>query len=113
MDESYVLNEHPAGVEQKIYRNSTDTTSNHTYGVIAYLPGLDGTSHVLIIQGLNMAATQAAADTLFNASVIQPVLQQAALPGGALRPFELLVETTSIGATTPGAQIIATRIYPR
>ena len=58
-----------------------------------------------------MAATQAAADMLFNAPGIQPVLQQARLPGGALRPFELLVETTSIGATAPTAQIVATRIY--
>jgi len=111
VDESYVLNEHPAGAEQRIYRNSTDATSNHTYGEIAYLPGLDGAGHVLIIQGLNMAATQAAADMLFNAAAIAPILRQAELPNGALRPFELLVETTSIGATAPGAQIIATRIY--
>jgi hypothetical protein len=119
VDESYVLNEHPAGGEQKIYRNSVGTSSagssgaasNHTYGAIAYLPSLDGAGHVLIIQGLNMAATQAAADTLFNAGEIQPVLRQAVLPDGTLRPFELLVETTSIGATAPGAQIIATRFY--
>jgi hypothetical protein len=111
VDESYVLNEHAIGTEQKIYRNSTDATSNHTYGAIAYLPSLDGAGHVLIVQGLNMAATQAAADMLSNTSVIQPVLRQATLPDGALRPFELLVETTSIGATAPGAQIIATRMY--
>jgi hypothetical protein len=113
VDESYVLNEHPAGVEQKAYRNSTDPASNHTYGAIAYLPSLDGAGHVLIIQGLNMAATQAAADLLFNAGAIKPVLQQATLPNGALRPFEILIETTSIGATAPGAQLIATRIYPQ
>jgi hypothetical protein len=111
VDESYVLNEHPTGVDQNIYRNSTEATSNHTYGAIAYLPNLDGAGHVLIVQGLNMAATQAAADMLFNTSMIQPVLRRATLPDGALRPFELLVETTSIGATAPGAQIIATRIY--
>jgi hypothetical protein len=113
VDESYVLNEHPSGMEQKIYRNSTGAASNHTYGAIAYLPNLDGAGHILIIQGLNMAATQAAADSLFNADVIRPILRQAAIPGGTLRPFELLVETTSIGATAPGAQIIATRIYPQ
>ena len=113
VDDSYVLNEHPSGSEQKIYRNGADETSNRTYGTIAYLPDLDGAGHVLIIQGLNMAGTQAAADTLFNVNVIKPVLQQAALPNGKLRPFELLVETTSIGATAPSAQLIATRIYPQ
>jgi hypothetical protein len=113
VDEQYVLNEHPIGAEQKFYRNSTETTSNHTYGAIAYLPSLDGVGHVMIIQGLNMAATQAAADTLFDAAVIKPVLQQATLPNGTLRPFELLVETTSIGATAPGARLVATRIWPQ
>ena len=112
VDDSYVLNEQPVGSEQKIYRNGTDPTSNHTYGAIAYLPNLDGTGHVLIVQGLNMAATQAAADILFNADETKSILQQAVLPNGTLRPFELLIETTSVGATAPGAQIIATRIYP-
>ena len=71
-----------------------------------------GTEGVLIIQGLNMAATQAAADALFDAGIIQPVLQKAKLPHGALRPFELLIETTSVGAAAPGVRIVATRIYP-
>jgi hypothetical protein len=108
---SYVLNEHPQDGEQKVYNNGADATANQTYGAVAFLPGLEGTGHVLIIQGLNMAGTQAAADTLFNAKLIKPVLQQAGLPNGALKPFELLVETSSIGATAPGAQIIATHFY--
>lgn len=112
VDESYVTNTHPIASEQRVYRNGTSSAASSTYGTIAYLPGLDGAGHVLIIQGLNMAATQAAADALFNASIIQPVLQQARMPHGALRPFELLIETTSVGASAPGARIVATRIYP-
>jgi hypothetical protein len=112
VDQSFVLNEHPVGAEQKVYRNGTDGTTNLTYGAIAYLPSLDGTGRVLIIQGLNMAATQAAADTLFNEKAMEPILRQATLPNGSLKSFEFLVETSSIGATAPGAQIIATRFYP-
>jgi hypothetical protein len=80
--------------------------------VIDYMPNFDDGGHVLIIQGLNMAATQAAAETLFNAPVMKPILQRATLPNGSLKPFELLVETSSIGATAPEAEIIATRFYP-
>jgi hypothetical protein len=112
VDESFVLNQHATGREQTIYRNGTDATANHTYGVIDYLPSLDAAGHVLIIQGLNMAATQAAAEILFNAQAMKPILQQATLPNGSLKPFELLVETNSIGATAPKAEIIATRFYP-
>ncbi len=110
-DESYVLNEHPIGTEEKLYRNATDQTPGPTYGVVAYLPEPGGVGHALVIEGLNMAATQAAADTLFNPNLIEPVLRQAQLPDGSLRPFEYLIETTSIGAAAPGSQIIATRIH--
>ncbi len=112
VNQSFVLNQHPVGSEQKTYANGTDATSNRTYGVIDYVPSLDGLGHVLIIQGLNMAATQAAADTLFNARVMRPILQQAT-SNGQLQPFELLVETNSIGATAPEVQIIATRFNPQ
>lgn len=112
VDDSYVLNVHPSGTEQKIYRNDTSTVRSSTYGSIAYLTGLGGKGHVLIIQGLNMAGTQAAADALFNSAIIRPVLEQAKLPDGTLRSFELLVHTANVGATAPEVQVIATRIYP-
>jgi hypothetical protein len=111
VNQSFVLNEHPVGAEQKRYVNGTGT-ANRTYGAIDYLPSLDGTGHVLIIQGLNMAATQAAADTLFSLEEMKPILRQAVRPDHSVKSFELLVETSSIGATAPGAQIIATRFYP-
>jgi hypothetical protein len=111
VDQSLVLNERQTGKEQKQYLNGTGQMVNRTYGVIDYLPNLDGGGHVLIIQGLNMAATQAAADVLFYSPDMRPILDRARLPNGSLRSFELLIQTSSIGATDPGAQIIATRFY--
>ena len=37
-----------------------------TFGVIAVTSNLDGTGHVLLIEGINMAGTEAAADYLFS-----------------------------------------------
>ena len=111
VDESFVRNEQPKGGEQAVYRNGTAATPNQTYGVIDFLPSLDGAGHVLIIQGLNMAATQAAAETLFDAQAMRPILKQASRSNGSLKSFELLVETSSIGATAPGGQMIASRFY--
>jgi hypothetical protein len=113
VDQSFVLNEHPLRTESPKYINGSDGMANQTYGAIDYLPGLDGTGHVLIIQGLNMAGTQAAADVLFNPEAMQPILQKASLPNGDLKSFELLVETKSIGANAPRAHVIAARFYPR
>jgi hypothetical protein len=112
VDQSFVQNERPVGVEQTRYLNGTAAGANQTYGVIDYLSSLDGIGHVLIIQGLNMAATQAAADVLFNSKEMGPILKEAKLADGSLKSFELLIETSSIGATAPGSQIIATRFYP-
>jgi len=113
VDQSYVLNKHPSRGESPKYFNGTNDVANQTFGVIDYLPGIDGSGHTLIIQGLNMAATQAAADTLFNADAMKPILQQASLPNGDLKSFELLVETKSIEANAPESHIIAARFYDR
>lgn len=113
VDQSFISNKHPLSAEQAKYVNGTGGTADHTYGVIDYLPNLDGTGHVLILQGLNMAGTQAAADILFNSAQIEPVLKHAALLDGSLKPFELLFETTSIGASAPDARILSTRFYPK
>ncbi len=113
VDRSFLVNQHPQAGEATIYRNATAGELDHTYGTVAYLPGAGGAGHILLVQGLNMAATQAAADILFDARAIQPVLAQAAGRDGTLRPFELLVETTSINAAAPEARIIATRVYPQ
>lgn len=111
VDRSFIRNVNPAPGEQAIYENGPDTADNHTYGTIDYLPSLDGEGHVLILQGLNMASTQAAADVLFDSKAIRSVLEQARRPDGSLRPFELLIETRSIGANAPDARILATRFY--
>ena len=113
VDRSFIVNQHPLTGEEAVYHNETNSTLNRTYGTVVYLPDAGGAGHVLLIQGLNMAATQAAANILFNKKAIAPVLTQAARRDGFLRPFELLVETTSIGAAAPEARVIATRIYPQ
>ena len=112
VDQSFISNKHPLSTEQTTYVNGTGGTADHTYGVIDYLPNLDGTGHVLILQGLNMAGTEAAADILFNRAQIEPVLKHAALSDGSLKPFELLFETSTIGASAPDAHILSTRFYP-
>lgn len=105
VDNSSITNLQPRPGEQKVYRNDP----SKTYALVDYLPNLSGTGHVLILQGLSMAGTQAAADVLFNASEIRPVLAKATLPNGTLKPFELLIETDNVGATSPGSRIIASR----
>lgn len=113
LNDSWILNQTPKPGEAKSYENNWDGPSHQTYAVIAFLPNLNSNGRVLLIQGLDMAGTQAAAELLFHESAIGPILSQAALPSGVLRSFEVLLQTTSIGSNAPSARIIATRFYPQ
>jgi hypothetical protein len=112
VNECRIVNLHPAPGERPAYASPAKDPSQQTFAVIAFLPNLSRTGHLLLIGGLNMAGTQAAADMLFDSKSIQPILQRARLPDGSLQPFELLVETSSLGAEALPSRIIAARYGP-
>jgi hypothetical protein len=91
------------------YKNLWDEESHRTYAVLAFVPSLDGVGHVILLEGLNMAGTQAAADFLLDEQSIDPILRKARLSDGTFQPFELLLETRSIDADSPKAHVIAER----
>lgn len=109
VDDSFILNRHPLAGESAEYKNLWDEDSHRTYAVLAFVPSLDGAGHVFLLEGLNMAGTQAAGDFLLDEQSIDPILQKAKLGDGSFEPFELLLETRSIGADAPKARVIAER----
>ncbi len=106
-----IVNTHPLPNEATSFRSITGDPTNRTYGVIAYVPNLDNTGHVLLIEGVNMAGTQAAGDFLFSPEQMQPILERALNAKGGFEPFEILVETTSIGAAASRTRVLSERIY--
>lgn len=112
VDRSFIVNRHPQAGEHAQYANGTAEGHAPTFATVAYLPDTGGAAHVLIVEGLNMAGTQAAANILFSPAAMRPVLRAASGPGGRLHAFEMLIETTSVNASAPAARVIATRVYP-
>lgn len=110
---SFIRNTDPHAGELPIYQNDATAPSHQTYGVIALTHNLNSAGSVLIVEGLTMAGTQAAVDTVFDSHAVQPILEKARNEDGSLRPFEILIETRSFGSNSPQANIVATRIYPR
>ena len=94
-------NLYPRPGEAAIY--TTKGQEEQTYGIIAYLPNLTNSGHVLIVAGLNSAGTQAAAAFLLDPSSMMPILQRATMPRGDLQPFEVLVGAGNVAtnASTP------------
>jgi hypothetical protein len=111
MQGAVVINARPQPGEAATYVSHWNEPAHESYAIISYLPNLSGTGHLLLLQGLDVAGTQAAAETLFHPAAIAQILQQATRPDGSLRHFEILLRTTSIESNSMGTQVIATRIY--
>jgi hypothetical protein len=110
---SHILNRHPQAGELPVYENDANGPSHRTYAVIGLVPNLNNTGWVLLAEGLTMAGTQAAVDTLFNRSMMGPLLDQFKNADGSLNPFEILIETRSFGSDSPQASVVATRMYKK
>jgi hypothetical protein len=110
---SHIVNRSPQAGELSVYANDATGPSHRTYAVIGFVPNLNNTGWVLLVEGLTMAGTQAAVDTLFNRGVMRPVLAQFRNADGSLNSFEILIETRSFGSDAPQASIVSTRVYKK
>lgn len=107
-----IVNTHPLANEAASFRSVTGDPSNRTYGLIAYVPNLENTGHILVVEGVNMAGTQAAGDFLFSPEQMQPTLERARDTEGNLQSFEILLETTSIGSAASRSRVVSERVHP-
>lgn len=101
-------NLYPRSGESSIY--TTKGQEDRTYGIIAYLPNLTDSGHVLIVAGLNTAGTQAAAAFLLDPRAMMPILQQARTAHGDLQPFELLVGAGNVATNASTPHVVLERI---
>lgn len=106
-----IINSNPQQGEAASYASHWNEPAHETFALIAFLPNLGGNGHLLLLQGLDVAGTQAAAETLFHQNAIAAVLRRATRPDGSLRYFEILLRSTSIESNATGTQVIASRVY--
>lgn len=111
MESASIVNAGPMKGESAAYASHWNEPAHETYALILFVPNLADSGHVLVIEGLDVAGTQAAAELLFHSEPIAPILHDAKGPDGSLRPFEILLRATSIQSSAEGTQIIATRIH--
>jgi hypothetical protein len=110
MEGALIVNEKPQPGEQASYESHWNEAAHETFALIAFRPNLGDNGHLLLLQGLDVAGTQAAAESLFHPAAIAPILQRATRPDGSIRPFEILVRSTSINWNSTDSQIMASRI---
>jgi hypothetical protein len=111
MEGAEIINRKPQPGETASYLSHWNEPAHETFAIIDFLPNLSGNGHLLVLEGLDVAGTQAAAEMLLHPSAIEPILKRAARPDGSLRPFEVLLRSTSIESNATGTQVIASRFY--
>jgi hypothetical protein len=110
MQSSTILNRKPQGGELASYVSHWNEPMHETYALIAFVPNLGGNGHMLLLEGLDVAGTQAAAEALLHSAAVQRILEQARRPNGSLATFEILLRATSIQSNGTGTEVIASRI---
>lgn len=105
-NERAFLNRHSKPGEDSIYR-----CDQFEYGVLAYLPGLNGSNNALLIGGTSVAGTEAISDFLFEGNSLEPFLENISATGHPLPHFELLLRSRSIAGSASRTDIVAYRIY--
>ena len=111
MQGSAILNRNPRRGEDPSYASHWNEPTHVTYALIGFQPNLSGKGNLLLLEGLDVAGTQAAADAVLETDAITPILKQATRADGSVAPFEVLLRATSIQANATDTQVIASRIH--
>jgi hypothetical protein len=107
-----IVSEHPLAGEKTVYsENDLSEPIHNTYGVIDFLPNLDGTGHVVLVAGINMAGTEAAGRFLLDPVLMANAIEHATRPDGDIHPFEILIEASNLAANTSRLRLISERVY--
>ncbi len=90
--------------------DGTERTEMESYALIALAPNLSGTGHILLLEGLNMEGTEAAGEFATNPEELAGLLRLIGHTSGTpVRPFEALLQLTSIPGGFAGTEVIAWR----
>ncbi|WP_263377607.1 hypothetical protein [Granulicella paludicola] len=107
--EGFVLNKHPAKGEASIYRETVADGARRSYGVLAFLPGIEGNGEALLFEGTGMAGTESAADFPFSKVAFQNFARSIGATKDHMPYFEVLLETSSVGGNAPESTVITYR----
>lgn len=87
--------------------------SEESYAVAALRPNLEGTGHVLILEGLDMEGTEAAGEFVCNPEKFAALLRAAgAARDSVLKPFEALIKLRAIPGGYEALELVAFRYGP-
>ncbi len=106
-----VFNRAPRKSEAVRYESRAEDPQKKVFGLVAFLPNLNNSGNVLILEGTSQAGTEAAADFLFYDPRFEAFLRRNTPTGKRLRYFELLLATSKYGGSSAQSQIVAYHLH--
>lgn len=106
-----IVNLKPQPGEQTIIDRSPAEMSKEIYGIITYHRNSDGPGTTLLVAGMSVAGTEAAADFLLDDARLVPWLRKAEA-NGEIRDFDVLLRGPNLGGAAPRAEVIAFHVKP-
>lgn len=104
-----VENRNPGKGEQARYDEAANSADHLAYGVVSYLPSLDGESSSLLIGGTSKAGTETASEFLLSPRFIA-FLRTLDTKGGALPHFEILLSAQNLNGNSYQRTIVCYHI---
>lgn len=93
MQGSSIINRLPRPGQQDSYASHWNEPTHETYALVSFFPNLNGNGHLMLLEGLDVAGSQAALEAVLETDVIAPVLKRATRRDGTLGSFEVLLRT--------------------
>ena len=107
---NFVQNRMPGPGETERYEEVGDAERHVAYGVLAYLPSLDGEGSTLLVGGTSRAGTEAAAEFLFSSRFV--TFLQGIDAGRAIPRFEILLSTQNLNGESYSGTIVCFHRLP-
>jgi hypothetical protein len=109
-DSAGVVNVHPLPGEPAVYsRPERPLTTD--YAILALQPGVQAGRHMLVFSGLTTFGTQAAVDFVCEPDTVAILLKKITGPGGEIRPFEAVLQTTIGGGVPLQTRLVTIRVH--
>ncbi len=107
-----VLNRAPRDKEAPRWDSVYADAQHRVYGVVAYLPNLNGDGNALILEGTSMAGTESAWDFVSDDSQLSPFLDPIRRSDGSIPHFEIVLGTNNFNGSAAKSTVLAWRTYP-
>ncbi len=107
---NYVLNREPRAGEAPLYTEHLDNGTQHAYAIVAFVRGITGQEHALLLSGTTTPGTEGAGDFLLNEQSLGSFLEKIAPGNGPVPHFELVLDVGRVGASAQRAEVVAYRV---